>query len=63
MEFDFEVHHRPGRNHIAVDALSRLSTTQTDDPDIFDDIQAYAAADNHAKIDHNAEEEVEELTI
>lgn len=48
---------------MAADVLSRLSTCQTGDSNIDDDISAYAVADFLTVPDDNAEERVQELTM
>lgn len=63
MDFEFEVQHCPGQNHITTDASSRLSASQIDESDIDDDIPAYEVDNVHAVTDSNVEAKVEPLTI
>lgn len=48
-EFGFEVKHRPGRKHMAADALSRLSTYQIDGYNFDEDLLLYVNAHFHGK--------------
>lgn len=61
MEFDFEVQHRSGQKHIAVDVLYRLLTSQIDKSTIDGDIPAHDVDDVHAVIDFNVEKDVRTL--
>lgn len=63
MELDFEVQHRPGRKHMAADALPRLSTNRTDNSDFDEASPAYAFIDHYNETNQFDTEKQKSLKI
>lgn len=63
MELDSEVHHRPAQEHMATNAISKLPTSQLDEPGIDNYNLAYEDHDDHAVTDLILENMVGPLTM
>lgn len=63
MEFGLDVQHWPEENHMAANALPRLSMSQIDVSNFDDDFTTYRADDNRAVTNFNVESSFEPLTI
>lgn len=62
-EFDFATQHQPGRNHLAVDALSRLPTDQQNRSDFDDYIPTYKANKVHVVKGNYDDTNAERITV
>lgn len=63
MEFDFEIQHRPGQKHIAVDKLSSLLLDQPDESNLDRNIPTYKTSKVHAISDNKNIINVVPLTV